>query len=382
MKRRFCILALASCVLFTTAFLAGCSGAESTEQRTPTSFGHVPEQPEPTTDVLYWALRFSVFGLVVLLFIVCRIRKSRWPVTHFPEVAGDLTTLPSDLPAPVVSVLGQRKIFPNTYLSILLDMLQKGHVTISGKYDEYDKKRELHSGVSWHRNSEPDQPWEQLAYDALPIYQTNSEELKYLLQRQEKAIRAHLDEYLLARGIFDDPPLQVMADKGQGWLTQFWWFLAAVIFAIGVGFWVYLWLPWWAGVVVRIPAVMLFLFWAWDDMVGRVTPTQAGVIEIGRWFAFDESLQKGRVSPSPHPRQPDPMLPYAVALNSAAQWINDNNALPPWFRPGGPREQTREGLYAAYRGFIGADTWNLIGSPSIKSSRSSGGGGPGDGGGG
>ena len=227
MKRGFRNLALALCVLFTTAFLAGCSGAESTEQPTPTSFGHVAEQPEPTTDVLYWPLRISVFGLILLLFIVCRIRKSRWPVTHFPEVTGDLTTLPSDLPAPVVSVLGERKIFPRTYLSILLDMLQKGNVTVSGRYDEYDEKRELHSGVSWSRQSEPDQPWERLVYDALPIYETNSEELKSLLQRQEKAIRAQLDEYLLFRGIFDEPPLQVMADKGQGWFTQFWWFLVA-----------------------------------------------------------------------------------------------------------------------------------------------------------
>ena len=120
-----------------------------------TSFGHVAEQPEPTTDFLFWPLRVSVFGLIVLLFIVCRIRKSLWPVTHFPEVTGDLITPPSDLPAPVVSVLGQRKISPVPTLSILLDMLQKGNVTISGKYDEYDEKRELHSGVSWSRQSEP-----------------------------------------------------------------------------------------------------------------------------------------------------------------------------------------------------------------------------------
>ena len=84
---------------------------------------------ERVTYLLYWSLRISVFALLALLFIVFRIRKSRRSADHFagyPQVAQGLTTLPSDLPAPAASVLGSRKVGPQTYLSILVDMLQKG----------------------------------------------------------------------------------------------------------------------------------------------------------------------------------------------------------------------------------------------------------------
>ena len=95
-------------------------------------------------------------------------------------------------------------------------------------------------------------------------------------------------------------------------------------------------------------------------------PTPAGLREISLWSAFGRSIGNRRVSPSLDPSQPDRLLPYAVALNEARQWINEINALPPWFLPDAPGEQTREGLYAAYRGFIGADSWDLDGGPKIK----------------
>ena len=335
------------------------------------------------SELLHWPLRLSVIGLVVLLFFSCRIRKSRWPVAHLPRV-GAVSTLPSDLPAPVVSVLAERMVLPRTYLSILLNMLQKGNVTISGTFDENDWRRDLQSHVTFVRRFEPDQPWEKPVFDALPVQKTNSADLRVTLM-DDQAIRAHLDQCLLERGIFDEPPLQVMADRGQGCLAYFAWTSAAVILAIGVGLWVNLLFPWWAGAAVGIPAALVFLFLAVDEKVGRVNPTPEGAIEISRWFAFGGSLRRGCVSPTQNPSQSDPMLPYAVALNSAALWINDNSAVPPWFRPGGTREQDRHDLYMAYRGFIGADTWDLTGGPNIKATRSSssgGGGGPGDGGGG
>lgn len=97
------------------------------------------------------------------------------------------------------------------------------------------------------------------------------------------------------------------------------------------------------------------------------------------WWAFKGSIRDGLVSPILDPSQPDPMLPYAVALNEARQWVNHIRAVPPWFLPDGPREQTRQGLHGAYRGFIGADSWDLQGGPNIKSmSTTQGGGGGGD----
>ena len=133
-----------------------------------------------------------------------------------------------------------------------------------------------------------------------------------------------------------------------------------------MGLWVNFWLPWWAGAAVGIPIAVVFLVYAFDDTSGRLIPTPAGLLEISRWAAFSLSIGDRRVSPSLDPSQPDPLLPCAVALNQASQWVNDINALPPWFLPGGPREQTPGGLYTAYRGFIGADSWDLLGGPQQK----------------
>ena len=328
---------------------------------------------ERVTYLLYWSLRISVFALPVLLFIVSRIRKSRRSDADYPQGPQGLTTLPSDLPAPAVSVLFNRKVGPQTYLSILVDMLQRGNLTITGGYGE-SKKRRLHSRVWFTRQFEPDQPWEKEVYSALPflsasdLLKPNSDMLKSAFEGRRKAIGTHLDECLQSRGIFDEPPLQVMADRGQGWVARTAWVLATVILAMGVGLWVNFWLPWWAGVAIGIPIAVVFLDYAFDDTSGRLIPTPAGLLEMSRWAAFTRSLREALVAPTLDPSQPDPLLPYAVALNEASQWVNDINALPPWFLPDGPREQTPGGLYAAYLGFIGADSWDLDGGPKKTSS--------------
>ena len=339
---------------------------------------------ERVTYLLYWSLRFSPFGLFALLFVAIRSRDSRWPNSDYPQGPAGLTKLPSDLPAPAVSVLFTRKVGSQTYLSILVDMLQKGNLTITGGYGELDKERKFHSDVNFVRQFEPDQPWEKVVYGDLPVPRTTSEGLTGILLKRKNAIRTHLDELLQSRGIFDEPPLQVMAEQGQGWMAQFGWVLATVILAMGVGLWVNFWLPWWAGVAVGIPIAVVFLLgYAYDSTSGRLNPTPAGALEISQWWSFAGSIGDRRVSPSLDPSQPDPMLPYAIALNEARQWVDDINALPPWFLPEGPSEQTREGLYAAYRGFIGADSWDLLGGPNIKSMSTRGGGhGPGGDGGG
>ena len=124
---------------------------------------------ERVTYLLYWSLRISVFALLALLFIVSRIRKSRRSADHFagyPQAAQGLTTLPSDLPAPAASVLGSRKVGPQTYLSILVDMLQKGNLTTTGGYGENEEARKYQSRVWFARQFEPDQPWEKEVYSA------------------------------------------------------------------------------------------------------------------------------------------------------------------------------------------------------------------------
>ena len=152
---------------------------------------------ERVTYLLYWSLRISVFALPVLLFIVSRIRKSRRSAGHvagYPQVPEGLTTLPSDLPAPAVSVLARRKVGPKTYLSILVDMFQKGNLTITGGYGESENRR-LHSRVWFTRQFEPDQPWEKEVYSALPFSSAsdsrkpNSAMLKLAFEGRRKSHR-------------------------------------------------------------------------------------------------------------------------------------------------------------------------------------------------
>ena len=254
---------------------------------------------ERVTYLLYWSLRISVFALLALLFIVSRIRKSRLSAIGYPQVPEGLTTLPSDLPAPAVSVLGSRKVGPKTYLSILVDMFQKGNLTITGGYGDSDKKRRLHSRVWFTRQFEPDQPWEKEVYSALPflsasdLVKPNSDMLKSKFEGRRKAIGTHLDECLQSRGIFDAPPLQVMSDRSQGWVARTAWVLATVILALGVGLWVSFWLPWWAGAAIGIPIAVVILDYAFDGTSGRLNPTPAGALEIGQWWSFAR-IDQGR----------------------------------------------------------------------------------------
>ncbi len=307
---------------------------------------------ERVTYLLYWSLRISVFALLALLFIVSRIRKSRRSADHFagyPQVPEGLATLPSDLPAPAASVLGSRKVGPKTYLPILVDMLQKGNLTITDGYGENEEARKYQSRVWFARQFEPDQPWGKEVYSALTFYsasdflkqnsyllKSQSDDLKSKFEGRRKAIGTHLDECLRSRGIFDEPALQVMADRGQSWVARTAWVLATVILAVGVGLWVNFWLPWWAGVAIGFPIACVFLLYAIDAISGVLSPTPAGALEISRWWAFKGSIRDGLVSPSLDPSQPDPILPYAVALNEARQWITNSNACRPGFSPTGP----------------------------------------------
>ena len=334
------------------------------------------------TDLIYSGLRFSVFGLILLLFAVSRIRKHRWPQDKFPPSPEGLTEFPSDLPAPVVSVMGTREVGPLTYLSILVDLLQKGNLTMAGRSADEGKTQSI---VNLSHQSEPDLPWEKVVYDQVNPRGTKSEDLKRTLDREKAALREHFDEYLLSRGMFDQPPLRVMAEQRLGWMALSVWWLAAIVVGLGLGLWVNLFFsPWWAGTAAGALAALVFGMIATDSPGGRITPTESGALEISRWWGFEKSLSDRLVTPDLDPDQNDPLLPYAVALNAAGRWIDEIMTLPPWFRLAATEEQTPQNRHRAYRGFIGADTWDLIGGPNIKAELPSrgGGGGGGDGGGG
>ena len=335
------------------------------------------------TDLMYWALRFFVFAFIALLFVASRIRKHRWPEGHYPPEPQGLAEFPSDLPAPVASVLETREVGPLTYLSILVDLLQKGNLTMTG---EIGNEGRTHSLITLDKQSDPNLPWERIVYARLNPRSTNSEDLKNNLEWEEKdAIRDRLDEYLVSRGIFNDPPLRVRAEQQMGCVVFIMWLLAAIIVGLGLGLWVNLFFsPWWAGTAVGVLAALVFGVIATDSPAGRIIPTESGALEISRWRGFRTSLRDGHANPDLDPDQNDPFLSYAVALNSADRWINDIMTLPPWFRLAAVEEQTAQNRQRAYLGFIGADSWALDGGPKIKANLPSrgGGGGGGDVGGG
>ena len=330
---------------------------------------------EPT-DLIHWGLRFFIFAFIALLFVTYLVRKRRWPEGHCPPEPQGLTELPSDLPAPVVSVLGTREVVPLTYLSILIDMLQKGNLTITGRSRNEGTAQSI---VNLSHQSEPDLPWEKVVYDQVSPQGTKSNDLKRTLDREKAALRDHLDEYLLSRGMFDQPPLRVMAEQRLGWMSMSVWWLAAIIVGLGLGLWVNLFFsPWWAGTAAGVLAALVFGMFAIDSPAGRIAPTELGALEISRWRGFDKSINDGLVNPDPD--QNDPLLPYAVALNSAGRWIYEINAIPPWFRLPSFQAQIPQNRQRAYLGFIGADSWALDGGPKIKANLPSSGGGGGGGG--
>ena len=337
------------------------------------------------TDLIYSGLGFSVFGLILLLFVTYLVRKIRWPKGHYPPEPQGLTEFPSDLPAPVVSVLETREVGPRTYLSILIDLLQKGNLTITGRSSNSGKTQSI---VNLSQQLEPDFPWEKVVYDQVDPHGTKSEDLGKALDQEKAALRDHLDEYLVSRGMFDQPPLRVMAEQRLGWMAKAVWSLAAIIVGFGLGLWVNLFFPpWWAGTAAGVVAALVFGLIATNSPAGRIAPTESGALEISRWRGFDKSINDDLVNPDldPDQQQNNPLLPYAVALNSASRWIYDINAIPPWFRLPSFQAQIPQNRQSAYLGFIGADTWALDGGPKIKanlpSSGGGGGGGGGDGGG-
>ena len=140
-------------------------------------------------------------------------------------------------------------------------------------------------------------------------------------------------------------------------MATFGWFVASVILALGVGLWVNFWLPWWAGAAVGIPIAVVFQIYAYDETSGRLIPTPAGLCEISLWSAFGRSIGSRRVSPSLDPSQHDTLLPYAVALNEARQWIVDQ------------RDQCSAALVSPLPGIrcatvaLGSVKWKMLNQP-------------------
>ena len=116
-----------------------------------------------------------------------------------------------------------------------MDLLQKGNLTITGRSGNEGR---THSLITLDKQSNPNLPWERIVYARLNPRSTNSKDLKDNLEWEEDAIRDRLDEYLVSRGIFNDPPLRVRAEQQMGCVVFIMWLLAAIIVGLGLGLWV------------------------------------------------------------------------------------------------------------------------------------------------
>ena len=168
--------------------------------------------------------------------------------------------------------------------------------------------------------------------------------------------------------------------------------LSTILMAVGFVAWaVVLGGAWWA----KIPLIMVIgaVYWiacmiarTKVERLSKAPPSDAGVDEIGRWMRLKQHLRS--LTRTKDSDRTDRLLPYAVALNAAKPWLNDELDAPPWFGVTGVEsvgDLTRQ-RRKAYHGFMSADVWDVAGRSkrasgwAVSLDGGAGGGGDGDGG--
>ena len=418
----------------------------------------------PAFTRLDWKLKTAsiLMAFALLAGIYLKLKERAWPKINYPTLNAPVTQPPSDLPAAAVSVLESRKVSLETFLAALIEMCQKDVLQVVGirvtprqttEGESYDAEYEYNyrgKYIYWIvSKSAPQFEWECIVLNLIPKQPMMIDALMdALIDRQDEAllelpkfpddlpvgprgalIGRQLGEHLRYRGLFNDNPVQAMSDANRGSLA---FFLGIVSVCIGFGllsYWLLSsWVSWpqWANLASSVVGGIVFstiYFIAFFKVVvepsriGHIIPTRAGIQEISRWFALRESLLQ--FDPLSDPDPSDSLLPYAIALNAAERWLQDNNPAPFWFNAISLQEYTlnQNGYGApvkplvpfafrqsnnypdndeAYHAFMSAKGWELLGrssraaeaavrelsNPKYSPPSSSGGGGDGGGDGG
>ena len=301
---------------------------------------------------------FRTIGIVVAQLIVFALWL--WPKHRPPQAIpwySGKTPQPDSMPAAAVSALEGHAIGSPTMLASIIEMCQRGTLRI--------EPVGIRVGFLYRlsRQAAPQYDWERTICNSLPPGPTTIDALRERVDEHTVAIGDHIGDYLQQRGLFHDNPVRVRRENSGD--EDRWTFLASVLMGVGSGFWAALWMEqWWASVLIGAFASLAYSFPVVTDLAltvwtGMLKPTQAGALEIARWFGWKETLT-GSGSTGAWD-QSDPMIAYAVAFNVAQPWLDVSASAPPWFGSDEDSTPRDADLDAAYRAFIHALEWWLKG---------------------
>ena len=298
----------------------------------------------------FWGFRTIGVAVAQLLIIVLWL----WPKWKPPEAGSQYLGTPpaGSIPAAAVSALRGHMIWSPTILASIIEMAQRGTIRIAPVSTRVGFLYRL------SRWGPPQFDWEQTICNSLPSRPSTIDALREAISEHDDDIGDHIGTYLQQRGFFDGNSVRVRRENQAD--AADWGLLAGVLMGVGTGLWTALWLDqWWVNALIGAFIGFVYLIMAPDVRTGMLTPTSAGVAEIGRWLAWEATLTAtGSVFSRD---QSDPMLPYAVAFNAAEPWLNVSAPAPPWFGSADTSALSPAELNAAYHAFMHAPEWYLSG---------------------
>ncbi len=304
-------------------------------------------------QLVAWGFRtIGIVAAQLLIIVLWLWPKYRPP----PAIPWSSMTLPSgSMPAAAVSALQGHMIWSPTILASIVEMCQRGTLQIDAVGTPvgylYRLSRQGPTGYDWERT----------ICDTLPRGATTIDALDERITRHRDTIGDQIGDYLQQRGLFHDNPVRVRRENDED--AAGWGLLAGILMGVGTGLWTALWLDqWWASALIGAFSGLVYLGMAPEVRTGMLTPTPAGAREIGQWLGLVEALGgQARSEPTGGRDQSDPMLPYAVALGEAQQWLDVTASAPRWFRSDEASSLRGPELDAAYRAFMHALWWGLPG---------------------
>ena len=303
-------------------------------------------------QLVVWGFRTIGVVLAQLIIIVLGL----WPRYRPPRASTwySGTPRPGSMPAAAVSTLEGHMIWSPTTLASIIEMCQRGTLRIEPVGTRVGFLYRL------SRQGLTQSGWERTICDSLPAGPTTIDALDEAIRTREDAIGDQLGDYLQQRGLFDDNPVRVRRQNTDDGGSL--WMLACILTGIGGGLWAALWLDqWWANAPIGLFAGLAYSFFTVPGRIrtGMLKPTPVGVLEIGQWLGWKESIAGSALLGARN--QSDPMLPYAVAFDVAQPWLDVAASAPPWFGPPGESSWRGVELDVAYRAFLHAPQWYLSG---------------------
>ena len=301
-----------------------------------------------------WGFRLVGVGIALLLMLGLWIRyripsqgMDQAPVSGYPS-----TPQPGSMPAAAVSVLEHREATDRTLLASVIEMCQRGtlRIEVGGTRGNF-RYRLL-------QQNPPIFAWERSICDNLPTRATTVRELRDRMNDQSDAVGDRVGEYLKDRGFFHENPVRFKKEHFSDGIVL--GTLSGVLMGGGGGLWADLWLSLlWANAIIGAGIGCTYWLIATPVNTGTLSPTLVGAYETGLWLKLKGSLAGPGLSGGGE--EADPMLAYAVALDSAQPWLAPEASAPSWWGPDEAASLRRPELDEAYHRFLNESAWGLAG---------------------